>query len=287
MANLSRGKSRVTSDSRLDFQNLHYGTKTANLLKVSHLREMNSIDRMVRSPLVEQMNRINRMMSPLVEQMNRINRMMSPLVEQMNRINRMMSPLVEQMNRIDRMMQSPLVEQMNRINRISSMSVNSFLSDLQHNSEVDPFPIYIPSKHLGSGPFREDTEQDDTDSLMVIRKSDLHPYVLKSCEMELSSGDYFHAIEEAIKGLFQRMRDLTGLRTDGFNLVEQAFEKSPPPIALNSLRTSSQRNVQGGFIYSLKGLIFMYRHPLAHEPKVTWLIGETEALIPIQLDEAA
>ena len=165
------------------------------------------------------------------------------------------------------------------------MSVNSVLTDLQYIVTTAPDTT---ARHLGSGAFREDTEQDGTDSLKILRKSNLHPDVLQSCGMELSNGDYFHAVLEAIKGLLQRIRDLTGLQVDGYSLVEQAFayKKSPPFIALNALKTVSQRNVQDGFIYFLKGLILMYRHPLAHEPKITWLLGETEALsVLLQISE--
>ena len=57
-----------------------------------------------------------------------------------------------------------------------SLSFDSVLTDIWH--DVRRVPAYVPARHLGSGPFSEDakdTEQDDTDPLMIIRISDLHP----------------------------------------------------------------------------------------------------------------
>ena len=193
---------------------------------------------------------------------------------------------IQQLSEAMAVSMAPTLKGIQQLSEAMTVSMNSFVVSLPSN--IGNAPRYIPARHLGSGPFLEDTEQDDTDSLMVIRMSDLHPGVLFSCKSELSNRDYFHAVLEAIKGLCQRIRDLTGLQTDGYSLIEQAlaYKKGPPYIALNPLKTSSQRNVQEGFIHQLIGLILMYRHPLAHEPKITWLLGETEALsVLLQISE--
>ena len=173
----------------------------------------------------------------------------------------------------------PHMKVLDSLSRSLAVSLDSVLTDLQY--DVKTVPTYIPARHLGSGPFHEDTEQYDTDSLMVVRKSDLHPEVLRSCGMELSNGDYFHAIEEAIKGLLQRIRDFTGLKADGVSLVEEAFayKKKIPYIALSKLATSSETNRQEGLIRALCGLIFMYRNPLTHEPRSAWPLDDTEAIL--------
>ena len=218
---------------------------------------------------------------------------MGPGMEALDSLSRSlavsMGPSMEALDSLSRSLavsMGPSMEALDSLTNLMSVSSNSVIADLQY--DLITVPTYIPAQHLGSKPFRENTEQDGTDPLMGIRKSDLHPDVLQSCRIELSNGDYFHAVLEAIKGLCQKIRDLTGLLVDGSNLVEQAFayKKRPPYIALNSLKTSSQCNVQDGFSYSLKGLILMYRNPLAHEPKITWLLGETEALsVLLQISE--
>src|SRR6266498_2782823 len=47
--------------------------------------------------------------------------------------------------------------------------------------------------------------------------------VLAFCRPELLEGNYFHAVFEATKGVAQKIRDRTGLTTDGSGLVQEAF----------------------------------------------------------------
>ena len=35
--------------------------------------------------------------------------------------------------------------------------------------------------------------------------------------------NYFHAVFEACKGLFQRIRELSGVEADGANLIDRVF----------------------------------------------------------------
>ena len=124
---------------------------------------------------------------------------------------------------------------------------------------------------------------------MTVRKSDLHPEVLRVCEVELANGDYFHAVEEAIKGLMSRISQLTGLDSDGVSLVEQvlAHKNRTPHLALNELNARSLRDVQDGFILRLKGLITMYRNPMAHELRISWSLSKMEAVtILIEISDA-
>ena len=239
---------------------------TSNLRQMS--AQLSSLDKFSRT--------VSMSMGPQLEILDSINRALSVststhmrTVEGLNRAISM--SMASQLDYIDRSLSS--------LNKVLSMSVNSVLTDLQY--DVTTVPRYIPARHLGSGPFREDTEQDGTDSLMVIRMSDLHPDVLMTCNTELSNGDYFHAVQEAIKGLLWKIRRLTGLKSDGISLVEQAFaykNRESPHIAINKLDTPSKLDEQEGFIDSLKGLIRMYRNPLAHEPKVTWILGKDRAV---------
>ena len=51
----------------------------------------------------------------------------------------------------------------------------------------------------------------------------IHPEVLKYCRPELLQDNYFHAVFEASKGLAQRIRDLSGVQTDGAALIDKVF----------------------------------------------------------------
>jgi uncharacterized protein (TIGR02391 family) len=104
----------------------------------------------------------------------------------------------------------------------------------------------------------------------------IHPEVLKYCRAELLQDNYFHAVFEATKGLAQRIRDLSGVQADGAALIDQVFSIDRPVLAINSLRTETERSEHKGFAALLKGCFGAVRNPLAHEPKVLWQ-GEDDA----------
>ena len=104
-----------------------------------------------------------------------------------------------------------------------------------------------------------------------------HPAIFAYCRAELIAENYFHAVMEANKGLFQRIRDLSGVNADGIRLIEQVFS-STPIVIINNFITQSEKDEHTGFCNLLKGLCSMFRNPLAHEPKVEWPISEQDAL---------
>ncbi len=104
----------------------------------------------------------------------------------------------------------------------------------------------------------------------------IHPEVLKYCRAELMQDNYFHAVFEASKGLAQRIRDMAGIQADGAALVDQVFSIERPVLALNSLRTETEKSEHKGFALLLKGCFGAVRNPLAHEPKLLWQ-GEEDA----------
>ena len=104
----------------------------------------------------------------------------------------------------------------------------------------------------------------------------LHPEVLKYCRAELMQENYFHAVFEATKGLAQRIREVSGVDADGAKLVDSALLGKNPRLAMNSLRTETERSEQNGFGMLLKGCFAAVRNPLAHEPKILWE-GEDDA----------
>jgi len=104
----------------------------------------------------------------------------------------------------------------------------------------------------------------------------IHPEVLKYCRVELVQDNYFHAVFEATKGLAQRIRDASGIDTDGTALVDQVFSIKKPLLAINTLQTETERSEHKGFAALLKGCFAAIRNPLAHEPKILW-DGEDDA----------
>ena len=57
----------------------------------------------------------------------------------------------------------------------------------------------------------------------------VHPDVLAFCGEELLADNYFHAVQEAVKSVADKMRTLTGLTDDGATLVDRILGGDPPP----------------------------------------------------------
>lgn len=113
---------------------------------------------------------------------------------------------------------------------------------------------------------------------LVIRK--VHPDVLHYCKEELLVDNYFHSVFEATKSVADKIRNLSKLKSDGAELVDEAFtfKSTVPYLAINSFVTESQKSEQKGFMNLLKGLFGTFRNTTAHEPKITWKIEEQDAL---------
>jgi len=110
-----------------------------------------------------------------------------------------------------------------------------------------------------------------------LSERQLHPAVLKYARAELLQENYFHAVFEACKGLAQRIRDLTGLKSDGARLITNAFEGKAPKLRFNSLKTDTEKSQHNGFVWLLKGCFSAVRNPRAHAPKVLWAEDAEEA----------
>jgi uncharacterized protein (TIGR02391 family) len=105
----------------------------------------------------------------------------------------------------------------------------------------------------------------------------VHADVLKFCRDELVSDDYFHAVLEAVKSVADKLRMKTGLTDDGATLVDRALGGSPPMLAINPLKTESERGEQRGFANLLRGTFGMFRNPTAHEPRIHWPMTKDDA----------
>ena len=62
---------------------------------------------------------------------------------------------------------------------------------------------------------------------LVLRK--VHSDVLRYCKEELVVDNYFHAVFEATKSVAEKIRNKTGLTSDGATLVDEAFSFKPVP----------------------------------------------------------
>lgn len=114
-----------------------------------------------------------------------------------------------------------------------------------------------------------------------LERRGAHAAVLAACQAELVVENYYHAVFEAMKGVGDRLREMSGLDSDGAELVQAMFalgSANNPMFALNSLANDSFLSEQKGFVNLLIGMFGMFRNPLAHEPRLSWPMTEADAL---------
>jgi uncharacterized protein (TIGR02391 family) len=114
-----------------------------------------------------------------------------------------------------------------------------------------------------------------------LEKRGVHADVLHSCRAELLQENYFHVVLEATKSIAQKLRDRTGLASDGAELADAALalgKHGMPFLAFNTLRTESEISEQNGLLNLIKGLFGTFRNPTAHAPKISWNMTEPDAL---------
>ena len=70
----------------------------------------------------------------------------------------------------------------------------------------------------------------------------IHSEVTKYCINDYLREDYFNTVFEATKGLGERVREISGLNSDGNELFQNAFATKEPYIILNMLATDSEKN---------------------------------------------
>jgi uncharacterized protein (TIGR02391 family) len=74
---------------------------------------------------------------------------------------------------------------------------------------------------------------------------------------------------------------MTSLQGDGAGIVDAALalgQSGVPKLAINSLRTESERDEQKGFANLCKGILGMYRNPTAHDPRINRAVTDAELL---------
>lgn len=104
-----------------------------------------------------------------------------------------------------------------------------------------------------------------------IRGMKIHSEITKYCDEEWLNEDYFHAMEEVAKSVFDRLRQMTGIQQDGGALATACFslgQSGIPVLALNKLETESELSEQKGFMNFCIGFYGLYRNPKAHNARV-------------------
>lgn len=129
-----------------------------------------------------------------------------------------------------------------------------------------------------------EAEQRAHELKKILISRDVHPDVLNCCRAELVDNNYFHAVLEATKSIFVKLRSRTGLTDDGATLVDRTLTGEIPMLAINDLSTESLKSEQKGFANLVKGVFGMFRNTTAHEAKILWrpiLMKDAEDLLSL------
>ena len=110
-----------------------------------------------------------------------------------------------------------------------------------------------------------------------LERRDIHPEVPRFCAAEWLADDYFHAVQEAVKSVMDKLRVRTGLTSDGGELVSFALGGDTPVLAINARRTKSEKDEQKGLVNLLTGVYGMFRNPTSHEARINWPMTQRDA----------
>ncbi len=110
-----------------------------------------------------------------------------------------------------------------------------------------------------------------------LDKRDIHQDVMKFCQAELLQNNYFHAVLEAVKSIFDKLRKIIDSTNDGHELANQCFGGENPKLRINAFKTKSEKSEQSGFNELIKGVYSMFRNTTAHEAKVNWQVTQRDA----------
>jgi len=139
------------------------------------------------------------------------------------------------------------------------------------------------------GKLRRSEKVNDLDSAIQraskfkssLAARNVHDDIFKFCTAEILTENYFHAVFEAMKSISSKIRTLSGLTTDGAQLVEGAFalgKTMSPMCAINKLSSETEMGEQRGFVSLLIGMYGTIRNPLGHNAKIEWNMSEQDAL---------
>lgn len=102
----------------------------------------------------------------------------------------------------------------------------------------------------------------------------LHEALRERVEAHYKAEQYGHAAAEGVKIYCEELRNITGLQTDGRELVDPIFGKkpfeTPPNIQICAdLTTKTGVNLQEGQAHLSRGVVTGFRNPIEHQPMDT------------------
>lgn len=97
----------------------------------------------------------------------------------------------------------------------------------------------------------------------------------KAIQRHYEKNDYTESVRDVMFFLSELVREKSGLvNKDGTKLFEAAFLGSNPALKINDGNSETERNIQEGLGFVLKGITQMIRNPISHE---NMIITESES----------
>jgi len=155
--------------------------------------------------------------------------------------------------------------------------------------------------------------------LEKVESLQMHKEIMKYCQEELLTENYFHLVLEASKSILERIRQETNLTDDGDKLINIAFWKESeydhdketskkieqnkklgkedenktlkfnfiPYLGFSALQTLNEKNLHFGLVHAIKAIVCLFRNITAHEPKINphplYNMNEIEAIECLQM----
>ena len=163
-----------------------------------------------------------------------------------------------------------------------SRYVNNQLEFESRLVKLNKILLFMGCRITNSGKVVYDKKADTIDEVYdriknlqeELNRRKINAKVLKYCSREFLAKDYFHACFEAVKGIYDRIREFTGIENlDGQNLIEKVFKVTSPMITINSHSNDSDINEFKGLGNLILSLHQMVRNPDAHIVRIK---NETE-----------
>ena len=94
----------------------------------------------------------------------------------------------------------------------------------------------------------------------------IDPRIVSASKELYNDGYYAQAVEECCKSLCNEVKSKSQLNdSDGFNLMMKVFNENGPILALNKLKSLSEKDEQRGYKHIYGGVMAGIRNPRAHE----------------------
>lgn len=123
-------------------------------------------------------------------------------------------------------------------------------------------PVGSPVKAAAIPATRKDTAPTPR---AIFTARSFHQAVVKSSRKLFVDGHSSMAIYKAFLRLNNRVKKLTGMAYDGYDLMNKAFSEKKPALQMTGLSNQSEINEHNGTRFLMAGAMLGLRNPRAHE----------------------